>query len=324
MTATAKGVLVWGGERDDEGYRTFNVTTHVETDDTDDGPQTVMFCSSLPQIGDEWNFGNDTDIWCFCYPYMKVSLHEHREGEIHSQWRVDQKFSNRPLKRCQDTNIEDPLLEPAKISGSFLKDRRPRFQNYDGSYMLTSSWERLTGPDAQFDYSNPTVIIQKNYATLDLPVFSQMIDYLNDDVLWGLPARCVKLSDAPWERNLYGTCGFYFTKTFHFDINYNTWDRYLLDEGTKVLRGHWAGSDTPGTADDTNAWIIDAGVTSANPLHFIRAKDRNGENIRIILDGHGQPWDASGTLGPGTVFAAPYFQTDFTVLGIPTNLETGI
>lgn len=313
------GRRTWGGERDSEGYRTFTITNLVKTTNKDDGPMTVMNCPGLPAIGSVWNFGNDVDLWCFCFPDMSIKIHEEREGEPSVLWRVDQKFSNKPFKRCQDTNIEDPLMEPQKVSGSFIKYTEEAAQDRFGRFLLYSNWEQMRGPQVEFDANRPVVRIEQNVGTLGLATFSQMVDTVNDAPLWGLPARCIKLSNPTWERKIYGTCYYYYTRTFEFDIMYNTFDRFILDQGHTSLHGHWGKSPTGTSTRST--WIVDnidgAPADKTNPQHFDKHKDRKAENTTTLLDGFGRPLDDGDN--PVYFRIEKYHESNFLSLGIPTS-----
>lgn len=329
MAATLLGGRVtWGGERDDEGHRTFNITHFVKADFAD-GPKVVMDCAGLPVTGSTWNFGNDTDSWAFCYPYMKVAIHKENEGDKNRHWKVDQKFSTKPLKRCQDTQIENPLMEPDKLKGGFTKKTREFTRDKDGQWIRSSSWEQLRGPQVEFDDGTDTVSIEQNVSALELALFSGMKNHVNDAPLWGVAARCVKLSNASWERVLYGTCTYYYKRHFEFEVNPKTFDRNVLDEGTKCLAGHWDRA--------TGNWVLDkvggADPVRTNPSHFNRYRDRRGEIARVILDGRGLPANTvvvdtgtgTGTYtsgGPATRHVKAYPEANFLLLGIPVDLES--
>ena len=319
--------------RDTEGHRNYSVEHIVKTTDSDDGPTVVLGASGLPVIGSLWNFGNDLDVWAFCYPDMKIRGHEEKKGEPPEYWKVTQKFSTRPLNRCQDETIEDPLLQDQVISGSFVKYTQEISKDRFDDPIKTSSHELIHGPQVEFDFNRPTVRIEQNVATLELALFTAMIDTVNGNTLWGLSSRKIKLSDVSWERKWYGTCNIYYTRVFDFDIDFNTFDRVVLDEGTKVLNGHWP---TKNECENAGAWILDKICTEwpdkDNPSHFTRYKDRNGENTRVILDGKGQPADSFVRLGTGEgagtgtdtdpaaqIFVEYYDESNFLLLGIPTT-----
>lgn len=309
------------GGRDNEGYREFTVSHIVETNDILDGPYVVMNAGGLPAIGSIWNFGNDVDIWAFCTPYMQVRVHEEKEGDSTKFWRAEQKFSTKPLNRCQDTTIEDPLLEPQKVSGSFVNYTKEAVFDKDGNMIRNSAWEQLRGSIVEFDEHRATVKIGQNVATLGLDVFTAMMNTVNDSSLWGLSARMIKLSNVSWERQYYGVCNIYYTRTFDFDIDFNTFDRTALDEGKKVLRGHWkqtAGESTPGTSDDVYDYVPDDDADPNNPKDFVQAEDRFGNPIHVILDGSGDMWDGTGS--PGSVSIQKYAESNFLLLDIPILL----
>ncbi len=319
-SGSGDGRFSWRGERDDEGHRTWWLQQRVVTTDPLDGPAVVMEASGLPAIGDQWNFGNDVDIWAFCYPTRRVSIYKEKKGDPSTQWLVESKFSTVPFQRCSSTTIENPLLEPQKISGSFTKYTTEATRDRNGVAIISSSYEMIRGPQVEFDANRPTVRIEQNVAALGLSTFSQMVDTVNDATLWGLGARRIKLSNVSWTRNYYGVCNFYYTRTFDFDINFNTFDRIIIDEGTKVLRGEWqsgSGGTGTGTTAGCGEWVADGDASASNPSDFQRAKDCNGENIRVLLNGAGLPL-GSGT--PVTSTLEYYPESNFLLLNIPTSL----
>lgn len=308
------------GERDDEGHRTWNVSHVVETDTAADGPAIVMNCAGLPQTGDSYSMDNDVDVWAFCYPYMRVTAAPgvKTPGPV-QYWKVDQKFSTKPLWRCSTNTIEDPLSEPQKVSGSFSKYSQEGVRDRNGLPIRSSSHEPFHGQQVEFDFNRASVKIEQNVVSLELDVFTAMVDCLNDATLWGLPARRIKLSNVSWERKLYGTCSYYYTRSFEFDVAYNGFDRYIIDEGNKMLNGRWEAGTGLYVPVDPVAGFPDA----SNPINFIRAVDRAGNPIRMPLNGAGLPIDAGGT-GSGYQLHSLYFEfyeeANFTTLGIPSSL----
>jgi hypothetical protein len=252
-------------------------------------------------------------------------------------------FSNKPQNRCQDFKVEDPLLEPQKISGGFNRFTEEATKDRYGYPILNSAHEQVRGPQVEFDNNRPVVKIEQNVANLQLDLLTVMIDTVNGYYLWGFPPRSIKLSGVSWERKFYGNCSVYYTRQLEFELAglqdagltgtgsdpepiqsvYKTWDRELLDEGTKVLKGHWKRNGN---------WVLDkidgAYPDPSNPTHFIRFKDRNGENTRVILNGAGLPagvrvGSGSGSISDeteiGSIYLEKYHESDFLLLGIPTS-----
>lgn len=300
MAATVQsGHKSWNLVRDEEGHRDYRLIIRVECAKTD-GPFVALSAAGLPTVGSSWNLDGDVDPWAFCLPDTNVN--EVVSNEPNTNFDLEFHFSTRPPEgnKCNEDPVTDPLLEPQKVSGDSVSTTEEATKNRFGLSILTSSHEQIRGPQNEWDKSRDTISIEQNVASLDLATFTAMRDTLNDSTLWGMLPRTVKLSKASWERKYYGTCNVYYTRKFQFDINPETWDRTVLDEGTKVLNGHWD--------EETGDWVLDPignpplGETGTgtgyppnpnrnNPTHFIRFKDRNGENSRVILDGTGLPYD---------------------------------
>jgi len=340
-TAVHGGHRTWSMERDDEGHRTYKIK-HLVRADLTDGPANVIQTTGLPQTGDQWNFDGDIDIWAFCRPGTTVSIHQEKEGDPNRWWIVENTFSTRPLRRCQDETIEDPLLEPQKVSGSFSSTTEEAQIDRLGNLIANTAYELFRGPTVEFDVSRPQVNIEQNVLDLELPLLSSMANTVNDAILWGLPVRTVKLSSISWERVLYGVCTFYFVRKFVFDINYDTWDRELLNEGTKALHGEWAidaadlaagnrSSPAPALPSGSD-WKLKSvnedgdAPDPDNPQHYSRYKDRNDENSRCLLDANGEPLPIGygGAIDPIYITVEKYPESNFTLLGIPSDLAVSI
>lgn len=318
-----QGIISWEGNEDEEGHREWVVKHLVRCTDYSDGPATVMRASGLPVIGAFWDYGNDYDPWAFCTPRRTVKMRNPKEGWKGKYWEVSSYFSTRRnSRRCMDESIEDPLLEPDRISGSFVKYTKEVVRDKNGNWIKSSSHELIRGPQVEFDHNRPSVVIERNIGSLGLETFSEMVDTVNDSTLWGLPARRIKLSNVNWTRNYVGTCDPYFTVTYEFDIDFNGFDKEALDEGTKVLHGHWETDQTgTGTGLGTN-WVLDQidgqDPNPNNPQHFDRYKDRYGENARVVLNGAGEPLSVGDS--PVFIQIAYYRESNFLLLGIPTTL----
>lgn len=326
------GPIDWRLSRNTEGHRTYTITHLVDTGDSRLGPAAAIQCPGLPLPGSVWIIDDDVDLWAFCTQEAEVTPRVKAEPNVYHE--VTQKFSTRPRDRCQEQQFEDPLLEPPKIRIGTVKYTEEASEDRFGNPIDNSAFELFRGALVEFDANRPVVTITRNYPIHGAEIWSPMINTLNDATLWGFPARCIKLSDVTAEQNWYGTCQSYWTITYEFDIfaklDPNTgevvsgFDRDLIDEGTKVLRGHWGRG-----GDEGYGWVLDAidGVdpNPNNPGDFIRFKDRNGENTRVVLNGAGVPYDTEGlTSGTGddeagTIRVEKYPESNFLILGIPTS-----
>lgn len=299
MAATVQGRVWWAGKRDSEGHREFTLRSKVSISNlATDGPYTVMNAAGLPAIGAVWNFEGVTDSWAQCYPDMDVQPQRPSKPDDPIQvFLVTQKFSTKPLTRCQTTSIENPLNEPTKIGGSFTRKTIEAELDKDGKKITNSAHEQIKGPAVEFDEDEPTVWCEMNVAVHPLSTFAPMINTVNDATLWGLDARCVKLANAPWRRKLYGTCTYYYTVRYEFEINEDGFDREVLDEGTKVLK---------------------TGGSSGVPGDFQTYVDPVSRQPQRIILKNGAKWDGTGD--PGKITIKRYKESNFLSLGIPTSL----
>lgn len=316
MSTQLHGMQNWEMSRDEIGHRTYEAKWLIVSDDKLDGPAVVYTTPGLPVSGSIWSFGNDLDDSAYCWPNWVIQPVVSDEPGY--WWQVRQNFSTKPMKRCQDSSIENPLLEPPRIGGSFTKYNEEAHKDRFGNAIVSTSHEMLRGPSLEFDKNRPNVTIGMNVASLPLVNFAPLIDVVNDSTMWGLPPRCVKLSDVRWQRQLYGTCSYFWTVEYQFDISYTTFDRYVLNEGHKCLQGWAPGSkliqlDPDGIDPDTGA------AYKLNPKRFEVYKDKNGENTRCLLDLNGKPL-ADGA-NPTFRYVEKYEESNLFLLGIPTDLS---
>jgi len=337
---------------DNDGYRTYSVKFKVYSDSTYpymDGPLTAARCPGLPQYGDIWSFGSEIDPWVWCYPEFDVAAApEFKEGRPVFVWIITKTFSNKPLgKKCQDSEIQDPLLIPQKVSGKFNKVRIEATRDRFNEPIQNSAFEVIRGSEIEFDAGNPTIKIEQNVPLLEFNLVSALMHTVNDFYLWGFPPRCIKLSSFDWEKVYYGTCYYYYKRTFEFEVNTKAitvldsvtnatigayivsgWDKDLLDEGTKVVRGQWDKNPSSPTykayKPDPSATFSSLTNSYTNPKDFVRFQDWNGNYSKVILDGHGRPWDpdnlTTGTSddNPGNNHVEYYQESNFFLLNIPS------
>jgi len=292
-----EGPRIWRGNRDEESWRHYYAEFVVGTT-TLDGPANVLQCPGLPVYGDQWIIADDIDVWATCR--WKTEVESMQPADLPGPtnwWRVLCYFTNKPDKAfCLEQQIENPLLMPPKLSGGGVKYTEELSNDRFGNPLVNSAWEVFNGPKVEFDANRGQVHIEMNVPQLLLPFVESFRDRVNGVPIWGINARCVKLSDFKWSKNYYGVCFPYYTWIFDFDINFKSFDRPIYDEGTKVLNGKWDPA--------TGHWVlvpIDANGTlpsPLNPAHFMRFVDRSGNVARVMLDGLGLP--AGTFLGTGT------------------------
>lgn len=280
----------WEVARDKDGHREYKLTLLVASTSVRDGPAVVLTAPGTPRYGSFWRVGNDLDVWAWCRPEATARPLYDRDGC--RWWEAQFTFSSKPTERCGERRFEEPTLEPQKVSGSYVTIREEARQDRFGNQLTNSAFQQLRGQQVEFDVHHPTVRVEQNVPLLQLPTVAALMQdggCVNDAPMWGCPARCVRLKGFSWERKYYGLCSVYYTRTFEFEVNFGTWDRVILDEGTKCLRGRW---DTS-TAEAT--WVPDRvggqPLNPLNPANYQKATDPAGNPTSVLLDGRGSPAD---------------------------------
>lgn len=237
MTAYLVGLKNQSLTRDDEGHRNYTLTWHFRTDSYLDGPETVLqSVNALFPVGGAYFLDNDYDPWAFLTPDLSIAPHpDFKEGEPVSDWIIQHTYTTKPMWRCNTAQIENPLLEPYNISGDFIHVSREMKTDIDGLRLKHPNFEPIIGPEVEEKISYPQITISFNSATLPLSTFNLLINRVNDAPLWGLPKRCVKLTDVKWERVLYGVCFYYFKLSYTFETNPETFDKKIPAYGMKTL-----------------------------------------------------------------------------------------
>jgi len=336
MAGTIIGRKYWGMQRDSEGHRNFHITFLVEVDSKSDGPAVAFQANGLPVPGAVWAFSNDVDNWAWCQLDAEVEMEKQDPDCVH--FHLTFHFSTRPLRFDRGHNLAgipgfgdssggdlgptDPLIEFPKVSGSFVKFTEEGTQDRFGRPIRTSSHEQIRGAQNEWDDQRPTIRIEWNTPLFeDVALVYSMRNCVNPFPLWGFDRRCIRLVPVSWERKFHGVVQQYFTIIVDFEINESTWDRDLLDEGTKVLQGDWDRTEGSATYHQYVPAVDENGedLNPYNPVNFQRFKDWNDENARVVLNGAGLPFNPeSSAIYKDTGFASPGGQT------VPTTNTAGL
>lgn len=291
--------------RDNDRHRTYSPKWLVQVDDPYfDGPEVASGAVGLPLLGTRWVFGNDFDIAAVCQPQVQISPYDSNGDAMEFYW-VTQTFSTKPLGDRKNTDPDNPLLTPPEISGGFTKHVRQAVQDNTGKPVMSSSLETFKGKEAEVDDSRHAISIKLRLPSLPLSTYIEYIDRVNSVPMWGLPARCVKLSNVSWSKQFYGEDYqfTYYEVTYEFEIKFDTFDRYILDEGSRVLR-------TPDAANPAPA-------NPNNPKDFVPFTIK-GQPARVLLDGTGKAIasEANTTYKQFKL----YQEKNLLLLGIPATL----
>ena len=175
---TLVGLRSQSATRDENGHRTYELAWHFRTDLYTEGPETVLqSVNALFPVGSTYSLGDDYDPWAFCTPDLSISVHpDSDEGEPCRDWVVTNRFTTKPMNRCNDTQIDNPLLEPYSISGDFVHVSREMKTDRFGKPLLHVNFERMLGPEVEEKISFPTVSVSFNVPVLPLSIITMLIN----------------------------------------------------------------------------------------------------------------------------------------------------
>lgn len=306
--STLLGPWDWKMSRDADGHRTYDLWWLIEAQNSATGPSAslddpsvIINTSGLPTIGSVWSdldFIDGADDYAWCTPECEVEPYESKPGEPPLYYRLKNTFTTRPMKRCQDNTIQNPLNEPHELSGSWVDKKIIPYIDRDGLPYRSSTGEPLIGQETEIDDADWEIVVGFNSAAIPLALVNSLRHHLNDSTLWTLATGKVKFSRYSFTRKLYGTCTFYYNNQMRFSVR-DSWAQYLADKGRMELG---------------------SGGSASNPVDWIVAKDIYGENKPIMrLDINGKPI-VSNTQTPNTITRNPYPLGNLLLLGIPSTL----
>lgn len=305
MTTRVVGRLDWGYRRGEDLHRHYWVKFLVETDLWADGPQVIYNTPGLPTIGSSWLYGNDNDQYAKCLPTMQCDTIIKSEPNYY--WVLTYNFTTKPWYACASVPITDPLSAPDRISGSFVNETEKINHDINNKPFISSSLEPVW---VNKDRHKGTVNITQTVLNLELSTFTGMINTLNDNTLWGMPARTIKLRNVPWRRLVWGLCTYYYERTLSFEVDPKTFDETeILDVGHRWI--------------DPDKLKADPLLDRSDPRNFIRSSDARGNiNKAVLLNGNGEictdPTNHTHYI-PGLP-KQKYGESNFLLLGIPTTL----
>lgn len=314
---------------DIEGFRTYKEVYRVEVDPSLHGPFAARFATpGLPDVGSGYDDGEFLDPFVYYTNECEVRPAA-REGHLHF-YDVELTATNRPTKDCVTAGREDPLTYPDRVEIRTINYNKEATHDRFDVPITNSAFEQYRGPVVEFDAHRLQIIIEQNVSNIELDTINELMHTLNDEPLWGFPDRTVKLSNVEVSPRYHVDCEKYYHRRLTFDVA-NDFDRCVLDEGTKVLRGKWdknPNSPTYGqyviAEDEDGPFGL---VDPTNPKNYIRFQDWNGNEARVVLNGHGLPVDTSdatsGTADdtPGRICIEYYPNGNFALLDLPGDLE---
>lgn len=318
MAISVLGIVDWHGGWDEEGYRSYSLKLLVESDSTWDGPANISLASGIPAVGAAWNFLSDVDLGVWCRP--ERSIDPVLQNEPNRHWFVELNFNNKPIRRCADS-VDNPLLEPPQVSITFSRYTILIRYDQDGKAVISSSYEFLPDDVREADQPRPRVAITRNTATSSLAAATALLANipgqpgpLNSSIMWGLPARTIRLANFTSNDRWYGSCIKYYEETFEFEIEYDTWWPWSFDVGYR----HFEPADPDKLYADADPRTDFVGnLCPDRDAEGNETGTKSGPYLQY-LDGEGRILD--DYTAPVKQRLKKYGESNLLLLGIPSSL----
>lgn len=247
MTTTIRGISVEGrdGSINIDGIRECTVIYKVESNDKRDGQIAVLNTAGIPNIGDPYQAGNETDV-----SLVVVNKQAAQVDGCPFEWTVTVTCSNDVEEDPVGFVYQDnPLAKPAEISYGFQTRRIKipgRFNNPIGP-PSDHAWEQgifapngeLFDPPPEAEIDEPIINIKKNVpaSMVNGSVFLTLNNCVNADPFQNAEVRQLRMKIPQANRQWHKSIGYYWEVTFSMAYRWETWDIQIANEGTYYFNG---------------------------------------------------------------------------------------
>ena len=258
------------GSRDVKGIEVYTQLWRVETNDPLDGPQVVVNHTELPELFSQYTSGNDSKSTA-----LLVSKKPREEGDSRVSWIVTCEYRTDAIGQ---EYASSPLNDPPKFSTNFDQFSTIARQCYDNGQRLINSVDQVFTPPPEVDQSRMVYTVRKNESYLNLPLWIDMIDSVNQQAWKGCAPRTVKCKSIVGGEVETRNGVDFIPVTYEFHLNDLTWDLRVLNQGTRhfdVALGQYinlAPGAEPVTLYVKNSAIVPRGATVSQDASFYEEK----------------------------------------------------
>lgn len=235
MSVTRVNAIAVTATNTEDLHREYHVTYRVICDSTADGPVTVLNAGNLPRYGEQFSYNSDTDAFATCRFVGNCRMEKFEEGSQRS-WLVDASYSTRGSNRDPSDQPGKPLDWAWKVSGNYGTGQKYSQKDKTGRALVNSAQEPFEDVPP-IDDQLLLLTLEKNLPTISLTQWADSRGKVNDDTLWGLAARRVKLVQWSWQPQWTGAGAAYVACKWDVAINLDGYYYEPLDQGFRELVG---------------------------------------------------------------------------------------
>lgn len=288
MSVTSVQSLSAEGGYAEDLSRTYTARWRVVTNSRNDGPRTILSAAGLPKYGDPFAFGSDTDSNATVRS-ASASL-ESVDATLRSYIVTLQYSSRGGSADPQDNASDDPTDWGWKISGDADVFMKAPETDIDGRALVNLVEEPFV---VEIEDPQPTLILEKNTKTISLTQWAQAQKKVNQNDIWGLPKRTVKLKKWAFAFAYTGPNQAYVQNRFEVGVNFSGFffkppnqgrrQKVGVDIDGKAIYEAARGDDftilsEPRNLDSAGAFLIDGGAPTffdqvAGPLQRFKLEE---------------------------------------------------
>lgn len=282
------------GKLDALRQRSYTRVFDVTTSDPTAGAKAVMAATGIPQIGTTYSTsgaGAEADAGAFV-----VGLEARESSDDGKGWDVTVQYGpyNASLFSV------NPTSWPSKVTWSAHKYERALFFDKSNNAILNSAGDPFGEPVTVDDSRTVMTVVRNELAsTFSMTLAESYRDTINTGIWNGYAAKTVKCSSITTGELQYDSNAqvWYYTVTYIFEINRDTWVKKVLDHGYAEL-------------DSTTS-----------KRKAIKGADGKEVSEPVPLDGSGHQLATGGT--PVTLSFDVYSDVDFSVFNIDLSARLG-
>lgn len=238
MAAEVRGIKAGGrqGSEDIES-REYSVVYLVTTDNRLDGPNIIMSAFGIPEIGNLYSAGNDSDVSAIVVGKSATPTDSPWEWEVEVTYNTI--VSSDPTKNLLSN--DNPLNYPPEVSYGFQNRRIliPGSYNDPIGPPGDKGWEagifapngELFDPQPEAEISEPVLSIKRNIQTLVPADFMALANVVNSDNFQGAEPRQLRLGAPQAVRKWHKACEFFWEVSYSLIYRWETWDIQILNQG---------------------------------------------------------------------------------------------
>lgn len=302
MAVTAFNVVSTSGGIDHDGHSTLRAVWQCRTNDTLDQAWTVL-THAVANLPAYWTgMDNATNANCFIQSIGDASLQE--EQGSRRVWLVPVTYSTKPAGGDGTSSrplspFTTPIVEPWRISGTFVRDEKATRTDKDGNLITTLG--TLEPREVRIPSGFDTLHLEGATANISMSTRASAIWHVNSATIWGLQPRQLLMTGWSYDIRRHGTTGYvYHSLDFWISTEPGGFDESFHNLSFKKLNTAWA----LGLAEEEK--LLPICDTAGMPVHEPHPIDENGDSC------------APGDEPVITPEAIPEF--DFTTLGFPDPL----